>query len=135
MNVMLKVAHRGRDQYVGKVYRPRGRSMDVFLHEERTPSQHMIVHDSPGGVDACVLAFLRKNGVSAVWHRPAGANEAYAARVDDILTKGIRRHLDGRDRYFLPWENWTPFPLTGKSPYIEREYTVPAILAQELQPT
>lgn len=114
MQVVLKVLHNGEQKMVGKVL-PTAQG-DVFLHEEVSgAAQHHANLDSPGGIDAVVLEWLARSGVTTVHHYRRESSDLFIAPVRDILDFGVRQRSGGRDRVYLPVEWWAQYH--GPLPY------------------
>lgn len=97
-DLVLEVDHRGEKKMVGKIID------GVFIHEERTPSQHHVMADSPGGIDYVVAHWLKSHDIPLVVHQ--SAEGAYMTTPDTLIEKGERRQEDGRDRLFLAYDQW-----------------------------
>lgn len=133
--VRVNVRHEGRPKMVGKVF-TLGGGRPIFYHEESGTQQH-VRFDSPGGIDRCVLDYCRDVGVQEVHHaRPGKTGEAVVliAPLAAFLACPQRARYDGRDRVYLPRNQWQPRHRSYDVPFATAEVDLPLEDADAAQP-
>src|SRR5687767_11282421 len=120
MQVVLKVQHGISAKMVAKVFEPQS-GVRIAMHEGAANQRHQNL-DCPGGVDLCVIEWLRANNVREWHHWDKDNRVLYVADVEDILKHGIFQSSGGRTRQYLPQSYWREYGQIGyRVPWITDE--------------